>query len=134
MSAVSRRGFLSAAAVVGASVAMPFQRAQSAWAGTATTGLTRSRFSKYVGATFRVTGAGFAGHVVLYSVEDITAAPANDEDRFAVLFRAPASSTAAEQGTYTFRQSAFGRADLFIVPVDRAVSARYYQAIVNHPA
>lgn len=131
MQPISRRRFFGVASAVTAAVALPSWTA-SAIAGTSSaTKLTRSAFAKYVGATFRMSDATFGGNVVLSSVDDIAGAVAGDENRFALLFTAPSSSVTAPQGVYTFRQKAFGSADLFVVPVDRGVSARLYQAIVN---
>lgn len=132
MAPIERRLFLRVAVVAAGAAAMPFGWTRTAQAaGTAVSKLTRSSFTKYVGSTFRMSSGTFAGDVVLSSVEDIAGAPAGDQNRYALLFRAPASSTTAPQGVYTFRQSSFGSADLLAVPVDRGKDARYYQAIVN---
>jgi hypothetical protein len=135
MHAISRRGLFRLAAVVGAAVALPVELTQSAGATAASSvKLTRANFARYVGTTMRMTGSGFSGNVVLSSVDNIAAAPANDANRFTVLFKTTASSTTAVQGIYTFRQSSFGSVDLFVVPVDRGVNARYYQAVINRPS
>jgi len=144
MQAISRRAVLRLAAVASAAVALPFEWTQSSWAATRSTSslattshpgkLSRIHFARFVGSTMRMTGGGHSRKVVLAAVDDIAAAPARDPNRFAVLFRTRRSSAAMPQGVYRFRHSTFGSVDLFVVPVDRGVRARYYQAVINRPS
>lgn len=97
----------------------------------ATSRLVRSRFSPLVGSAFRMTGPSWSTDVVLEEVGTLSPSTGpGDENRFSLLFRGAVSLPAA-QGTYRFRQSQAGTADLFSVPVDRGTTVRYYQAIVN---
>ena len=91
----------------------------------------RSRFTPFRGATFRMTGAGDDVSVVLTDISDLSpVVRPGDEKRFALMFVAPISHSAAD-GIRTFSRDGFGHIDLFVSPVGRSVMARHYQAIIN---
>jgi len=126
---MSRRAFTgrSAALALFSAIPVPLARvavaARSPWA--------RSRFTPFLGSSFRMTGAGDDADVVLTEISDLRpAARANDERRFALLFTAPHGHGPAD-GTRTFSRPGFGAIDLFVSPVGAGTGARHYEAIIN---
>jgi hypothetical protein len=93
--------------------------------------LTRDAFEQLVGRTLRMRGTGSSLAVTVVGVHDIKpAAAAGDQHRFSVLLRGTRRQAAA-QGVYTFAAAGLRGFDLLVVPVDRGVSARFYQAVIN---
>jgi len=130
---MSRRAFTGRGAALALFSAIPVPlagiavAARSPWA--------RSRFTPFLGSTFRMTGAGDdAGDdadVVLTEISDLRpVARANDERRFALLFTAPHGQGPAG-GTRTFSRPGFGAIDIFVSPVGAGTGARHYEAIIN---
>lgn len=126
---VSRRTFARSSAalvllgVVPVSLARFAGAAQSPWA--------RSRFTPFLGAAFRMTGAGDDADVVLTEISDLRPATrANDRRSFALLFAASHGHGPAD-GTRTFSRDGFGAIDLFVSPVGAGAEVRHYEAIIN---
>lgn len=130
---ISRRAFVGSAAIAGTLAAVPVlgavpalgavSPARSAWA--------RSRFTPFVGATFRMTDGHDAVDVVLTEVADLDPVQrAGDEKRFALLFAAAHDHPEAD-GIRTFRRAGFGEIDMFVSPAGRRTRPFRYQVIVN---
>jgi hypothetical protein len=126
---VSRRTFASGSAALALLSAIPVSlgrvaaAARSPWA--------RSRFTPFLGSTFRMTGAGDDdADVVLTEISDLRPASADNGQRFALLFTAPHAHGPTD-GTRTFSHDGFGAIDLFISPVGAGTGARHYEAIIN---
>ncbi len=92
--------------------------------------LTRSTFTPLVGATLRMTGEGDDFDVVLSQVNDLSPSARGEEDRFALIFRAPAGRPRA-QGIRTFRHERLGGTGIFVAPVGRPVDGVTYEAVFN---
>src|SRR5271168_2154749 len=83
---VSRRTFAGGSVALALLSAMPVSLARAA----ANSPWARSRFTPFLGSTFRMTGAGDDADVVLTEISDLRpVARANDNQRFALLFTAP---------------------------------------------
>lgn len=135
---ISRRvflaGTLSVAAVAVAPVvlASPAAATASSVAGRSQASYwRRSTYSPLVGDTFHLTGSEDAIPLVLSQISDLqpTATP-GAENQFSLLFTAPGRQVRA-QGVYNLQHSDLGTVGLLIVPVDRGLSMRQYQVIVN---
>lgn len=127
---ISRRAFVRGGVSLAALSAVP--------AGLLTRGAVarggpwaRSRFMPFVGATFRMTGAGHKVDVVLDDVRDLKPAlrPA-DEKRFLLLFSAARDHEPAD-GIRRFRNAKFGQIDLFVSPIGPGSESVNYQVIIN---
>lgn len=126
---VSRRTFAGGSAALALLSAIPVSLARAA---AASSPWARSRFTPFLGSTFRMTGAGDDTDVVLTEVSDLRPAPrANDSQRFALLFTAAHGHGPAADGTRTFTRAGFGAIDLFVSPVGAGTGARHYEAIIN---
>jgi hypothetical protein len=126
---VSRRTFAGGSVALALLSAMPVSLARVAAA--AKSPWARSRFTPFLGSTFRMTGAGDDVDVVLTEISDLRpVARANDNRRFALLFAAPHGHGPAD-GTRTFSHDGFGAIDLFVSPVGAGAGARHYEAIIN---
>ena len=129
---VSRRTFTGGSVALALLSAIPVSLARAAVA--ARSPLARSRFTPFLGATFRMTGAADNADdadVVLAEISDLPpVARANDDRRFAVVFTAPHGHGPAD-GTRTFSHNGFGTVDLFVSPVGASAEARHYEAIIN---
>jgi hypothetical protein len=91
----------------------------------------RSRFTPFVGATFRVTGGETNVDVVLAEVRDLRPVlRAADEKRFSLLFTAARQHVPAD-GIRTFRNHAFGAIDMFVSPVGPGTEPLRYQVVIN---
>jgi hypothetical protein len=135
MSHVSRRTVLRTGATLVVAGAFAALLPEDAFAVTTASArqlpMTRDAFEQLLGTTLRMRGNGSAYVVTVVSVDDIKPASATgDRHRFAVTFRGSRRHV-ADQGVYTL--SAAGRRgfDLLVVPVDRGVAARHYQAVIN---
>jgi hypothetical protein len=125
---VSRRTFAGGSAALALLSAIPVSLARAA---AASSPWARSRFTPFLGSTFRMTGAGDDTDVVLTEISDLRpVARANDNRRFALLFTAPHGHGPAG-GTRTFSRGGFGAIDLFISPVGAGTGDRHYEAIIN---
>jgi len=92
--------------------------------------LTRSTFTPLLGATLRMTGEGDDFDVVLSQVNDLSPSAQGEEDRFALIFRAPAGQSLA-QGIRTLHHERIGGAGMFVAPVGRPVGGVMYEAVFN---
>ncbi len=92
--------------------------------------LTRSMFTPLLGATLRMSGGGDDFDVVLRQVNDLSPSAQGEEDRFALIFRAPAGRPLA-QGIRTFRHELIGGTGIFVAPVGRPVDGVTYEAVFN---
>jgi hypothetical protein len=133
---ISRRAFLrgSAAAGVLAAGAVSLPRAVGAATRTPTSSqLTRGSYAALVGSTFRMTGGGDNLNVVLSAIDDLQpVARPGDPNRFALVFRTPASRARSAGGIRTLHNSRSGTTTtLFVSPVDRGVEAHWYEAVIN---
>jgi hypothetical protein len=125
---VSRRTFAGGSAALALLSAIPVSLARAA---AASSPWARSRFTPFLGSTFRMTGAGDDTDVVLTGISDLRpVARANDNRRFALLFTAPHGHGPAD-GTRTFSHDGFGAIDLFVSPVGAGTGTRHYEAIIN---
>jgi hypothetical protein len=125
---MSRRAFARGSAAVALLTAVPISLAERS---TATKPWGRSRFTPWVGSTFRMTGAGEDVDVVLTEIGDLhPAARAQDEARFSLLFTAPAGH-APTDGIASFSRDGFGAIDMFVTPVGPDSGDRPYEAIIN---
>ncbi|HEY6787404.1 MAG TPA: hypothetical protein VI365_08835 [Trebonia sp.] len=126
---VSRRTFAGGSVALALLSAIPVSLGRVAAA--AGSPWARSRFTPFLGSTFRMTGAGDDADVVLTEISDLRpAARANDNQRFALLFTAAHGHGPAD-GTRTFTRAGFGAIDLFVSPVGAGAEARHYEAIIN---
>ena len=126
---MSRRAFTGRGAALALFSAIPVPLARIAVA--ARSPWARSRFTPFLGSTFRMAGAGDDADVVLTEISDLRpVARVNDERRFALLFTAPQGHGLAD-GTRTFSRPGFGAIDLFVSPVGAGTGARHYEAIIN---
>jgi hypothetical protein len=92
--------------------------------------LTRSTFTPLLGTTLRMTGGGDDFEVVLEEINDLSPSAPGDENRFALVFRAPVGQ-APTQGIRTFRHERTGDTGIFVAPVGRAVDGLNYEAVFN---
>lgn len=93
--------------------------------------MTRDAFEHLLGTTLRMRGNGSAHIVTVVSVDDIKpGSSTGDPHRFAVTFRGSRRHV-AEQGVYTLSAAGLRGFDLLVVPVDRGVTRRHYQAVIN---
>ena len=126
---MSRRAFAGGSVALALFSAVPGALARAAAA--AKSPWARSRFTPFLGSTFRMTGAGDDADVVLAEISDLRpVARANDDRRFALLFTAPHGHGPAD-GTRTFTRAGFGSIDLFVSPVGAGAGTRHYEAIIN---
>ena len=130
---LSRRTFLEVAA--GAMALSGVQIATAGRAGAATGGsaaLNRSTFTPLLHSTFRTSDGTQTIAVVLSEITDLVPAiPAQAENQFALVFRAPAGQTLTS-GLHRFDHSALGTVSLFVAPIDRRGTG--YEAVINHPS
>jgi hypothetical protein len=130
---ISRRGFLAGAATVAAVAVLPVATAAHAGAATlakAPATLTRSTFTPLLQSSFKMlNAAGRSVTVVLSEIDDLSAASAGSETRFSLMFDGPTKS-ALPSAVYSLRSSGLATFSLFLVPVDRGVVARHYQAVI----
>jgi hypothetical protein len=125
---ISRRAFGRGSAALVLLTAVPLSLAARS-AGAATWG--RSRFTPWIGSTFRMTGAGDDLDVVLSQIGDLRpVARTQDEARFSLLFTAPAGH-APTGGIRTISRDGFGAIDMFVTPVGPESGDRPYQAVIN---
>lgn len=125
---MSRRAFARGSAALVLLAAVPVRLAEQS-AGTAP--WARSRFTPWVGSTFRMTGAGDDVDVVLTEIGDLRpVARAQDEARFSLLFTAPAGHVPTD-GIRTFSRAGFGAIDMFVTPVGPDSGDRPYEAVIN---
>ena len=132
VSNISRRAFLAGAASVAAVTVLPVATAERAMAVVSGSGpLKRSTFTPLLHSSFQmVDTSGRSLTVVLSQVNDLKPVVApGSETRFGLVFEGPLSA-ARPQGTYRLRHSRIGEVLLFVVPVDRAVRNRQYEAII----
>jgi hypothetical protein len=87
----------------------------------------RSRFSPLLGHPFDVSDDVQNTTMTLARISDLMGAVAQDDDAFALTFRATAAGPA--QGTYSLRRPGFATTHLFLVPDD--ATRMTYQAIIN---
>ena len=131
---ISRRGFLMGAASVAVVAAMPLATAGRASAATlskAPATLVRSTFTPLLQSSFKmVDPAGRSIGVVLSEIEDLNAAWAGSETRFSLVFEGPTMTKKPTQGMYSLRASQRAMFSLFVVPIDRAIVAQDYQAVI----
>jgi hypothetical protein len=125
---MSRRSFARGSAALVMLAAVPVSLAARPAAAAA---WTRSRFTPWIGSTFRMAGAGDDVAVVLAEIGDLDpVARAQDEARFSLLFTAPAGHTPTG-GIRTFSRDGFGAIDMFVTPVGPDSGDRPYEAIIN---
>lgn len=91
----------------------------------------RSHFIGHIGETFLATTDAGSTPLILADVLDLTHAAANDENRFSLVFTAPAGAerTAA---IYTITHPAAPAASLYLSPIGDP-ELRELQALVNRP-
>jgi hypothetical protein len=127
---LSRRTFLrtsTAVALLSATPLAVIRRAGSA----RLVSLSRSTFIPLLGKTFRMTGNGTINHVVLDEINDLfPVAQAEDENRFALVFRGP-TGAARTDGIKKFHHSNIGAISMFVVPVGMGTKFVHYEAIIN---
>lgn len=85
----------------------------------------------HVGSTFQMRAAGGFQRVVLSEIDDLSSAPAGDENRFALVFEA--SGPAQPSATYTFRHPRMADVDLLVVPGRSTNPVRYIATINRLP-
>jgi hypothetical protein len=125
---ISRRAFGRGSAALVLLTAVPLSLAARS-AASAQWG--RSRFTPWLGATFRMTGAGDDVDVVLSEIGDLRpVARTQDEARFSLMFSAPAGH-APTSGIRTISRDGFGSIDMFVTPVGPESGDRPYQAVIN---
>jgi hypothetical protein len=77
-----------------------------------------------------MTGGGDDFDVVLAEINDLSPSARGDENRFALVFRAPVGQAPA-QGIRTLRHERTGDTGIFVAPVGRAVGGLNYEAVFN---
>ena len=92
--------------------------------------LTRSTFTPLLGTTLRMTGEGDDFDVVLEEINDLSPSAQGDEDRFALVFRAPVGQ-APTQGIRTFGHERTAGTGIFVAPVGGTVGGLTYEAVFN---
>jgi hypothetical protein len=127
---ISRRGFLAGGVGLAIVAAAPFAPGGRAMA-VPRVALKRSTFTRLHGATFRMRGAGRDLEVVLSQINDLRPVyRANDEDRFALVFRARLHDP-LPGAIYTFHHPSIGDVALFVSPVGHSTTATTYEAVIN---
>lgn len=123
---ISRRTFARGSAALALLTAVPLalaERSAAPW--------DRSRFTPWIGSTFRMSGAGQDVDVVLTEVGDLSpVAKPDDASRFSLVFAAPAGHTRTD-GIRTFSRDGFGTMALYVSPVGPDTEDRPYQAVIN---
>jgi hypothetical protein len=134
---LSRRAFLGGAASVAAFAVLPLGSAHATAALLAGPGsaLKRSTYLPLLNSTFQLAdGRGGSTAVVLSGIADLRSAKvAGDDNGFSLTFTGPPSRP-LPQGIYQVSNPRTRTADLLVVPVNRGVVHRQYEAIVNNPS
>jgi hypothetical protein len=127
---ISRRAFLRGTGAVAMLSAAPVSLAHLP-RGARRASLKRSTFTPLLGDAFRMTGGGDDVEVVLAEINNILSSRQTaDDDRFALVFRAPVDHARTE-GIRTFRHPKIGHVSMFVAPIDRGVKALRYEAVIN---
>ncbi len=87
----------------------------------------RSRFGPLLNHPFDVADDVHSASMTLTRISDLAGGLADDDDAFALTFRATAEGP--PQGTYILKRSGFAKTPLFLVPDDASLMT--YQAIIN---
>lgn len=119
MTDISRRSLLKAGALTMMMAPLILAPATNLYA--------RSRFSPFLNHPFDVSDDVHAASMTLTRISDLLGGVADDDDAFALTFRA--SAAGPPQGTYTLDRRGFAKTELFLVPDD--ASRLTYQAIIN---
>jgi hypothetical protein len=139
---IPRRTFIHGAAAVAAISALPLSLVRPAFASVTGSAvatrakvgppLTRSTFIPLQGSTFRMIGEGHHNFdVVLSEINDLNPARrTNDEERFSLVFSAPANRPRV-QGIQTFRNDKVGDVEMFVAPIDRGKKALRLESVFN---
>jgi hypothetical protein len=138
---IPRRTFIHGTAAVAAISALPLSMARPAFASASAAGATlakvgpplkRSTFMALQGSTFRLMSEGHHHFdVVLSEINDLDPTEqTNDEDRFSLVFSAPANRPRV-QGIQTFRNANVGDLVMFVAPIDRGKRALRLESIFN---
>ncbi len=119
MTDLSRRNLLKAGALTLMLAPLTFAPATNLYA--------RSRFGPFLNQPFDVSDDVHSASMTLTRISDLAGGVADDDDAFALTFRA--SNVGPPQGTYSLNRPQFATTPLFLVPDD--ASLRTYQAIIN---
>lgn len=119
MNDLSRRNLLKAGALTLMLAPLTFAPVTNLYA--------RSRFGPLLNRPFDVSDDLHSAAMTLALISDLPGALAEDDDAFALTFRA--SAAGPPQGTYTLKRPGFASTLLFLVPDD--ASRLTYQAIIN---
>ncbi len=87
----------------------------------------RSRFGPLLNRPFDVFDDVHAASMTLIHISDLPGGRADDDDAFALTFRA--SAAGPPQGTYSLKRPGFATTPLFLVPDEAGLLT--YQAIIN---
>jgi hypothetical protein len=87
----------------------------------------RSRFTPFLGSSFRMADESGSWPVTLAAIGDLPNAARGADECFYLTLGCP--SGGPSQGTYILRRQGFSGTSLFVVPSD--ASCRTYQAVVN---
>lgn len=128
MTDTSRRNLLRAG-IVGTFLATLVPAKHGA-AATTTDLYSRLRFTRRMGATFKLSSGTQSWYVTLDAVADLSGAPSGAANAFRLTFRTNAAGP--PQGTYTLRRTGFAATPLFVVPSDAA--RHNLHAVVNRTA
>ena len=119
MTDLSRRNLLKAGALTVMLAPLVFAPTTNLYA--------RSRFSPLLNHPFDVSDDVNRVSMTLTRVSDLLGGIVDDDDAFALTFRA--SAAGPPQGTYSLDRPGFARTHLFLVPDD--ATRQTYQAIIN---
>lgn len=119
MTDLSRRNLLKAGALTLMLAPLTFAPVTNLYA--------RSRFTALLNHPFDISDAMHSASMTLTLISDLPGGVADDDDAFALTFRA--SAAGPPQGTYTLKRPGFATTSMFLVPDD--ASRLTYQAIVN---
>ena len=87
----------------------------------------RSRFSPLLGQSFDIPDDVHRASLTLTRISDLMGGIADDDDAFALTFRA--GTAGPSQGTFRLSRPRFATTDLFLVPDD--ATRMTYQSIIN---
>jgi hypothetical protein len=119
MTDLSRRSLLKAGALTVMLAPLTFVPTTNLYA--------RSRFGPFLNQTFDVSDDVRSASMTLTRISDLAGGTPDDDDAFALTFRA--SAAGPPQGTYSLNRPGFARTLLFLVP--DGASLLTYQAIIN---
>lgn len=119
MTDLSRRDLLKAGALTLMLAPLTFAPATNPY--------VRSRFGPLLNHAFDVTDDLHSASMTLIRISDLPGGVVDDDDAFALTFRA--SAAGPPQGTYSLKRPGFAATPLFLVPDDASLLT--YEAIIN---